>query len=237
MYHDIADFRTFYQTPLGRKAADLILPQLKRLRPSAPGAHILGLGYPLPFLAAWPDAASTVVLFPAERGVHRWPAVGLNTSALVDEAALPIPDAAFEFVLIAHGFEYARSPRAYLREVWRVLVPEGRILLVLPNRRGPWARIDRTPFGHGRPYSRPQVLRMLDDCLFETLATRSALFLPPSERRALIRGLAASEPVGRRLWPNFAGVLMVDARKTLFGAVPTKGKVKPVPTMGTVATG
>ena len=40
--------------------------------------------------------------------------------------------------------------------MWRVLAPSGRVIVV-PNRRGPWARADNTPFGHGRPYSRSQI--------------------------------------------------------------------------------
>jgi hypothetical protein len=49
---------------------------------------------------------------------------------------------------------------ALLREVWRVLAPNGRLLAVVPNRRGLWARIDTTPFGHGRPFSRGQVTHL-----------------------------------------------------------------------------
>ena len=37
----------------------------------------------------------------------------------------------------------------------------GRLLIVVPNRRGVWARSDTTPFGHGRPYSRSQITHLL----------------------------------------------------------------------------
>jgi alpha-ketoglutarate-dependent 2,4-dichlorophenoxyacetate dioxygenase len=48
-------------------------------------------------------------------------------------------------------------------------MPEGRLLLIVPNRRGIWARLDSTPFGHGRPYSRGQLERLLGDALFTPL--------------------------------------------------------------------
>ena len=53
--------------------------------------------------------------------------------------------------------KWRTTPAALLREVWRVLAAGGRLLAVVPNRRGVWARIDTTPFGHGRPYSRSQI--------------------------------------------------------------------------------
>ena len=46
--------------------------------------------------------------------------------------------------------EMTNDPGTLLREAWRVLAAGGRLLVVVPNRRGLWARMDTTPFGHGR---------------------------------------------------------------------------------------
>ena len=78
-------------------------------------------------------------------------------SALVDELELPLPDAAVDRVLLVHALEMSHDATALLREVWRVLASGGQLLAVVPNRRGLWARMDTTPFGHGRPYSRSQI--------------------------------------------------------------------------------
>ena len=78
-------------------------------------------------------------------------------TALVEELDLPLVDAAVDRVLLVHALEMSRDAEAMLREVWRVLAPGGRLLAVIPNRRGIWARTDTTPFGHGRPYSRSQI--------------------------------------------------------------------------------
>ena len=101
-----------------------------------------------------------------------------------------------------------------------MLTPEGRVLLIVPNRRGIWARLDSTPFGHGRPYSRGQLERLLGDALFSPLEWTSALFMPPLDRQWLVRWATAFERVGARLWPGFAGVIIVEARKELMGAIP-----------------
>jgi len=97
---------------------------------------------------------------------------------------------------------------------------QGRVLLIVPNRRGIWARLDTTPFGHGRPYSRGQLERLLTDALFSPLEWTSALFMPPIDRQWLVRWATAFERVGARLWPGFAGVIIVEARKELMGAIP-----------------
>ena len=53
-----------------------------------------------------------------------------------------------------------------LAEVWRVLTPGGRLLVVVPNRAGLWARMENTPFGYGRPFSRKQLSRLMRDMQF-----------------------------------------------------------------------
>lgn len=106
-----------------------------------------------------------------------------------------------------------RDPEAVLRETWRVLVPGGRILVVIPNRRGLWARSEISPFGYGRPFSRRQIEALLRDCQFEPCGSDEALFMPPTRSRLLLRGARTWEGIGRRLWPAFAGLLFVEAEK------------------------
>ena len=67
-----------------------------------------------------------------------------------------------------------------LKEIWRVLAGGGRLLIVAPNRRGIWARLDRTPFGSGRPYTMSQLSQLLRDEQFTPVATGAALFVPPA---------------------------------------------------------
>jgi hypothetical protein len=108
------------------------------------------------------------------------------------------------------------------------LAPEGRILIVVPNRRGVWARLDTTPFGTGRPYSRSQLEALLVQSLFTPIEWDSALHLPPFDRRILLRSAAAWERFGSRAWPAFAGVLIVEARKETMAPMGggAKSKVK-----------
>ena len=154
---------------------------------------------------------------------------------------LPLPDASVDDLLCVHCLEVAERAGPLLREMWRVLAPEGRLLIVVPNRRGLWARFDTTPFGHGRPYSRGQLERLLTDALFTPTLWTSALYMPPMDRHWLLRWATAFERIGARLWPAFAGVIIVEARKELMGALPkgkpVKGKTVLVPARGLLKDG
>ena len=110
--------------------------------------------------------------------------------------------------------------------MWRVLAPEGRVLMIVPNRRGVWARLDTTPFGHGRPYSRAQLEALLHDAMFEPLDWGVALFVPPFGRRFLLRSATAWERIGARLTPGLAGVIIVEARKELMSPIAAAEKSK-----------
>ena len=117
--------------------------------------RVLGVGYPTPYLGLFREEAERcLALMPATQGVVRWPSRRPALAALVEEDELPLTDAAVDRVLLVHALEMSADPAELLREAWRVLAAGGRLLAVVPNRRGLWARMDTTPFGQGRPYSR-----------------------------------------------------------------------------------
>ena len=88
------------------------------------------------------------------------------------------------------------TPTALLREVWRVLAAGGQLLAVVPNRRGLWARMDTTPFGHGRPYSRSQITHLLREAWFTPVGWGEALYVPPIQRGWFLRSAVAWERTG-----------------------------------------
>ena len=145
---------------------------------------------------------------------------------MVEESTLPLPDASVDRLLLVHYLEVSENPQQLLREIWRVLAPEGRLLIIVPNRRGIWARIDTTPFGFGRPYSRDQLAKLLTQSLFTPIDVASALNMPPIDRPWLLRWAMALERLGGRLWPLFSGVLMVEARKEVMTALPVGKTVR-----------
>ena len=217
VYSDVVDLREFYDTRLGRVAQRMIRRRLRQIWPDVSGQVVLGLGYTTPFLRAFREEADRVAaLMPARQGVVAWPRDGARLTALVEDTALPLPDMSVDRVLVVHGIEVTEDLRGLMREVWRVLAGNGRLLVVVPNRRGIWARLDRTPFGQGRPFSGSQLSRMLRDTQFLPERVEQALFLPPVRWPFLLTAAAAWEEIGARWFRAFAGVVMIEASKQLY---------------------
>jgi SAM-dependent methyltransferase len=119
-------------------------------------------------------------------------------------------------VLLVHALETTDQAGPMLKEIWRVLAGGGRLLVIAPNRRGIWARLDRTPFGSGRPYTMSQLSRLLRDEQFTPVGSNTALFIPPARKRMILRSAAAWERIGKRWFPTFAGVVLVEATKQIY---------------------
>jgi SAM-dependent methyltransferase len=217
MASDVVDLRDFYRSVLGQVARRMIRRAIRRVWPDLRGMRLLGIGYATPFLSAVSGATErTIALMPANLGVLRWPEDGLNLVTLADESELPFADYSIDRVLLVHALETGDEVRAMLKEVWRVLAGGGRVLVVAPNRRGIWARLDRTPFGSGRPYTMSQLSQLLRDEQFTPVGADTALFIPPATSRVMLRSAAAWERIGNRWFPTFAGVLMVEATKQIY---------------------
>jgi SAM-dependent methyltransferase len=222
---DIVDIRDFYATSLGQMAARMIRQRIRDIWPDAKGLNVLGLGYATPYLnffrgGAGGGAARVLAAMPAAQGVLPWPADGASLTTLTDEAELPFPDLSMDRVLLVHALESTEQVQPMMREIWRVLTGGGRLLLVVANRRGIWARLDRTPFGYGQPYSAGQLSRLLRETMFTPVRSHAALFTPPTRSRMILASARAWEEVGSRAFVPFAGVVMVEATKQIYAGHP-----------------
>ncbi|MET3912743.1 SAM-dependent methyltransferase [Bradyrhizobium sp. S3.3.6] len=220
---DVVDLREFYSRRLGIVARQMINRGIRERWPNADGQRVLGIGYPTPYLGLFrEDAERCIAFMPAAQGVLKWPTGRPALAALVDEFSLPLPDAAVDRILLVHALEMSDDPAALLREVWRVLSPSGRVMAVIPNRRGVWTRSDNTPFGHGRPYSRSQITDLLRQTWFTPTGWGEALFMPPYAGRWVLKSAQMWERAGAALSLPFAGVHIVEATKQVYRAIPAK---------------
>lgn len=211
----------FYGTPRGAVAARLLRERLALMWPGLRGESLLGLGYAAPYLAQWQaEGARCVALNPGPPGFPPWPSAGANLACAGEEDALPFPDLSFDRILIVHGLEAAEHARRMLREVWRVLKDDGKLLIVAPNRRGLWAQVESTPFGQGQPYSAGQIGRLLAASLFRVERRDTALYFPPTSAPLLLRGANLIERTGRDWLPHVAGVTLAEAVKDVYAIMP-----------------
>lgn len=216
----------FYASPLGLVAARRLRERLHATWPDLTGQSLLGIGWTAPYLGLWQtQAARCLSLVPPQNDFARWPA---HHPALIAEGEnLPFPDRSMDRVLLIHGLEGADHARRMLREVWRVLADDGRVLVVVPNRRGLWAHVEKTPFGQGQPYSMGQLKRLLRRHLFAIERQEAALFIPPFGPRSLLRGAQLWERMGQVLAARFAGLVMIEATKAVWSAMPAGETASP----------
>ena len=220
---DVVDLRTFYAQRLGVVARRFVSRGIRARWKDTRALRVVGIGYATPYLGLFREEAERcLALMPASQGVVRWPSTRPGLTALVEEDELPLTDAAVDRVLLVHALEMSPDPVELLREAWRVLAAGGRLLAIVPNRRGLWARIDTTPFGQGRPYSRTQITHLLRDTWFTPTGWGEALYVPPIGRGWFLRSAIAWERTGSSLSAPFAGVHIVEATKKVYRAIPAR---------------
>ena len=130
-------------------------------------------------------------------------------------------------MLAVHALEESDNPVALLREVWRVLAPSGRVIVAVTARHGLWANAENSPFGHGRPFSRRQLETLVREADLEPMGWTRALYAPPLAWAA--RWAEGFEQAGARLWPPFAGLILMEAAKQTFAVRPKGLRAAPAP--------
>ena len=216
MWCDVIDLCDFYKNGLGKTAQTLISHCIRGVWPNVSNQRVLGLGYAIPFLDIFQNEAErTIAVMPAQQGFLHWPGEESGRVILCAEEEIPLPDVSFDKILLVHALECTEQLRPMLREVWRILADGGRLVVVVPNRRGIWARLDHTPFGNGNAYTPAQAQHLLRDTLFMPIRTERALFMPPVRSRLIVASSRVWEEVGKRTFPSISGVLILEFRKQI----------------------
>jgi SAM-dependent methyltransferase len=192
----------------------LLRERMRDIWPDLAERRIVGIGYAAPLFAGAPSGPS-LQLMPARQGVVHWPPKSANRATLIEDDHLPLADNQIERIVVCHALENTDNMRRVLRELWRVLAPEGELLVIVPHRRSLWALVERTPFGHGRPFTVGQLQRLLRDQMFEPMGVRGALYGWPGNGRLSTGLLLGFEKLGRRSGTSFAGVIMMVAKKRI----------------------
>ena len=217
----IDDLRAFYGEPTGALARRLVARRLQDAWGEADNCDVLGLGYATPWLGAFPGARRVIAAMPGRQGVETWPVAGRNRSLLVDENRLPFPAGSFDRILLVHALEEAEDPIVMLTETVRALAPAGRIILAAAARGGLWARAEATPFGHGRPFTRGQMERLVRQVGLEPTAWSQTLYTPPW--RPLLGLADGIERLGGMVAPGAAGVILLEASRQAYARIRPSG--------------
>ena len=222
MRPDIVNLRQFYSSRLGNKVKRRLRRCVRDYWPEGDGLHIVGIGYAnqlLPLPRADAPGNRIISLMPVAQGAIYWPISEANHSVLADEMRPPFMPGSLHRVLMVHGFEHVNAPDELLRVWYQLLAPGGRLMLILPNRRGLWARFGATPFSTGTPHTLASAKALLNEAGFTVRDMRSALFCPPSTHPLWLKMFSAIEWLGTASFPRIGGVFVIEAEKQIYAGV------------------
>ncbi|MBY0428603.1 MAG: class I SAM-dependent methyltransferase [Alphaproteobacteria bacterium] len=227
MYPDVVDLREFYESDLGELAQCLVRDAVRKLWPNISSETLLGMGYATPYLRPFLNEAARVMAFmPAQQGITWWPRGGPNLTSLTEEACLPLPDHSVDRILMMHMAENTEHIGDVLQELNRILSSNGRMIVMVPNRSGWWARDTRTPFGFGFSFSLPHIRRILTHHGFQVERHARAMYAPPFATRLLKPYVNWIEKQGDVFFPGLAGVLLIEVSKQVYARPVVKQTVR-----------
>ena len=246
----IVDLQDWFQTPQGRYMLDWERSQMDQVVADIFGYHALQLGLPaldalqanrmphrwlasgssghqpaLPAATAIPPHGTTV----ADSG-QRGPGCAAGVQLACDFAALPFPASSLDLVVLPHTLERDADPHATLREVERVLVPEGRVVICGVNPVSLWGLRQRRAhlyrrFGVGELFLPREGefigywrlrdwLRLLS---FEVESGRFGCYRPAVASEQWLERFQWLDRAGPRWWPIFGAVYFLVAVKRVRG--------------------
>lgn len=199
-------------TPLGQYLLEKEQAYLDDVTPDIFGFHALQLGMP------------SVDLLRASRIAHRVRIADSGTPDLYAKGhELPLDTQSIDLAVLPHVLEFAAEPHEVLREVDRVMMPEGRLVIVGFN---PWSlwglrssvgpSRDEFPW-NGRFVSLLRVKDWLSLLGFDVSAGRLVAYAPPFDNAKLLRRFGFMEPAGDRWWAVGGAVYMLQAIKRVRG--------------------
>ena len=206
-----ASLHDWFGTPLGAFLLEREQAYLDQATPDIFGYHALQFGLP------------QLDLLRESRITHRAKiAPSGPADLLANFADLPIDTQSVDLAVLPHVLEFSAQPHDILREIDRIMIPEGRIIIVGFN---PWSLFGmRRSLGSTRNYpwnGRFVSLIRIKDWLsllgFDVSAGSLACYVPPFQAEKWIRRFRFMEPAGDRWWGVGGGVYMLQAIKRVRG--------------------
>ena len=226
MSDQIIGLHAWFETPPGQYLLDWERRRFEEAVADIFGYHSVQLGLPV---------FDTLV---ANRMPHHWRVVNTMLGAgerfapdvRADFTALPFAPASLDLVTLPHTLELSLDPHTTLREVERVLVPEGRVVLSGINPVSLWGLAQRRArlyqrLGGGRLYL-PEAggfigywrlrdwLRLLG---FEVESVRFGCYRPAVRSQRALNRTAWLDHLGDRWWPILGAAYFMVAIKRVHG--------------------
>jgi len=139
--------------------------------------------------------------------------------AVTDPLQLPVKTDSVDAVFLPHTLDFSDDPHQLLREVERVLIPDGRLVVVGFNSWSLWGawrllakRKGSFPW-HGHFIAAYRLQDWLSLLGFEVESCEMMMFRPPLQSEMLMQRLEFMESLGKRFWPLLGGSYVIKAVK------------------------
>ncbi len=220
-----SDMNKFYDSEIGSIVQSILQRHIADFWADTKGLRVLGCGYATPYLGGFcRDSERVIAMISSRQGLYSWGQNAKNDVFLSDEDRMPIENNSIDRILLVHYLEHCELLQESLRELWRILKANGRLLVIVPNRMGVWARRDCSPFGHGRPFTLSQLSTYLKGAKFIQENHKGALFVPPvPDSPVLMKSANLIEKMGSTIFPFVAGVHIVEASKQIYATIDNSG--------------
>ena len=211
--------REWFATPLGRSLEAHEANHLRSVLPGLYGTMALQLGNIGSLDLLDSSAAPKRIVFDSAAMPN-----GIRVCGTPEQ--LPFETKSIQVALLPHTLDFCEDPHAVLREVHRVLAPEGHLVLTGFNPISLWglrrlfAHCPRTmPWcGNFLPLMRVKDwLALLD---FQVTQGTMMYYRPPLQHESVMDRMHFLDKAGDRWWPLMAGIYMVVARKRVVGVKP-----------------
>lgn len=217
MRKDVIYLKNFYEENLGKNVKSLLASQLINYWGKSENKRVLGIGFTTPLLGELERYSERVIsLMPSKQGAVSWQRKGGNLSVLANECYLPFPDNFFDRVIIIHCLEFCDNEKEFLREVWRVVGDEGKILIITPRPMSAWVFFGGNPYSNSKTYSIRNLKKILDNALFVPLRHSSILFIPPIRNFRISNFLKKSENFGAKFFSFLCSLNLIEAQKQMY---------------------
>jgi SAM-dependent methyltransferase len=222
-HHALSELQRWYQTPLGLAVARLENACVRRLLASTFGYYLVHVGALLPSEAVLTASRirQQVLVTPLLNAA----ASGLTIIGM--ETALPVAADSVDAVLLAHTLELSADPRQAVAEVERVLIPDGRLIVIGFNALSVWELWRWLPGTRqqlpqrGQLRTAAQVESWLQAAGF-ALEAREYLWLCPPLGGIDSDSCAPLETLGQRFWPFLGGIYVIRAVKRVAIVTPLR---------------
>lgn len=215
--------REWFRTNAGKELLDVEINQLEEELPLLFGYHIVQLG-----------SLNEIDLLKSSRISHQilfdlFPQDHAQEGHLICRSThLPIDENSVDVVLLPHVLEFEKDPHNILREIERILIGEGHLIITGFNPLSLWGiwhmllAWRENPPWNGHFYRAARIKDWMGLLGFDVIKTKYMFFRPPVQSSWIMKRLGFLEKLGNYLCPWFGGTYMIIGKKRLMPLTPTK---------------